>query len=299
MSRKALGRGLDALFAQGSPPSAQNSTQNRDLVEVDIDRIRPADAQPRGVFRDGPLDGLALSIQQNGIIQPLVVRRDGDGFQIIAGERRWRAAQRAGLNRVPCIVKDVPDENLLELSLIENIQREELSPLEEANAYRRLLETRSLTQEEVARRVGKDRSSIANALRLLKLPEEIQKLVENQNLSAGHARALLTIDSPEAQIQLARQIVEKKLSVREAELLARRVQKPASVTNQKQTVRNHTEQANILAAEAKLSKRLEAPVKIRFGRSGAGAVEIKFSSSEDLARLFDALMKTHSASPIG
>lgn len=298
MSRKALGRGLDALFTQGPAPITQDSSPNRDLVEVDIDRIRPADAQPRGVFRDGPLEGLALSIQQNGIIQPLVVRRDGDRFQIIAGERRWRAAQKAGLRRVPCIVKDVPDENLLELSLIENIQREELSPIEEANAYRRLLETRSLTQEEVAHRVGKDRTSITNSLRLLKLPAEIQKLVESQHLSAGHARALLTVDSPEAQIRLARQIVEKKLSVREAELLAKRVQNPATETNQKQTVRNHTEQPNILAAEAKLSKRLESPVKIRFGRSGAGVIEIKFSSSEDLARLFDVLMKLQPASPI-
>ncbi|HSB08471.1 MAG TPA: ParB/RepB/Spo0J family partition protein [Blastocatellia bacterium] len=292
MSRKALGRGLDALFTPGSAP-------DRDLVDVDIDRIRPAGSQPRGVFRDSPLEGLASSIRQNGIIQPLVVRRHGDGFQIIAGERRWRAAQMAGLHRVPCIVKDVPDESLLELSLIENIQREELSPIEEANAYRRLLEARSLTQEEVAQRVGKDRSSITNSLRLLKLPAEIQRSVENQELSAGHARALLSIDSHEAQIKLARQIAERELSVREAERLVKRAQSPSTETRRSRTVRNHTDQPNIAAAEVKLSKRLEAPVRIRFNRSGGGALEIRFSSTDDLARLFDGLMKVYSVVPPG
>jgi ParB family chromosome partitioning protein len=287
MSRKALGRGLDALFVQGSPT-------DRDLVDVDIDRIKPGDSQPRGLFEEGPLEGLARSIKENGIIQPLVVRRLGDTFQIIAGERRWRAAQKAGLRRVPCIVKDVPDENLLELSLIENIQREELSPIEEANAYRRLLE-RSLTQEQVAQRVGKDRSSIANAVRLLKLPLEIQKSIENHTLSPGHARALLTIDSPETQIKLARQIGEKNLSVRETELLAKRIQEQTGEPAKKSKVRHRTEQPNISAAEAKLSKRLEAPVAIKFGKGDAGTIEIKFSSSDELSRLFDALMKTYPA----
>ena len=286
MSRKALGRGLDALFAGGS-------SLDRDLVEADIDQIRPADVQPRGIFREKSLDELAQSIRQNGIIQPLVVRRSGDGFQLIAGERRWRAAQRAGLQRVPCIVKDVPEQNLLELSLIENIQREELSPIEEANAYRSLLEARSLTQEEVARRVGKDRSSITNALRLLKLPAAIQTALENQELSVGHARALLAVDSDEIQIMFARQIAEKKMSVRETELLVKRAQSQAGAKPQR-TVGNNTERPNILAAEAKLSKKLEAPVRIRFNRSGSGVIEIKYSSSDDLGRLFDALMKVHS-----
>ena len=292
MSRKALGRGLDALFTQGSPA-------DRDLIEVDIDRIRPADVQPRGLFRDSSLEGLAQSIRQNGIIQPLVVRRDAHGFQLIAGERRWRAAQKAGLHRVPCIVKDVPDRNLLELSLIENIQREELSPIEEATAYRRLLESHSLTQEEVAQRVGKDRTSITNALRLLKLPTEIQKSVENQELSVGHARALLTVDSLEVQIKLARQIIERKLSVRETEQLVKRTQTPLNETRNKQAVTDNTERPNILAAEAKLSKKLEAPVKIRFSKGGGGAIEIKFSSGDDLARVFDTLMKAQSFAPIG
>ena len=285
MSRKALGRGLNALFTQASP-------LEHDLLDLDIDRIDPADAQPRGVFKEDKLEELALSIRHNGIIQPLVVRRTGERFQIIAGERRWRAAQKAGLHRVPCIVKEVSQENVWELSLIENIQREELNPIEEANAYRNLLERRDLTQEEVAQRVGKDRSSITNALRLLKLPLEIQKLVEENKLSMGHARALLSVDSVERQIMFAREITTKTLSVREAEQLVKRAPGVSSGSARtKPGVSNNTEAANILAAEAKLSKRLGAPVKIRLAKTG-GVVEIKFSSSEDLARLFDTLMQS-------
>lgn len=285
MSRKALGRGLNALFTQASP-------LEHDLLDLDIDRIDPAEVQPRGVFKEDKLEELALSIRHNGIIQPLVVRRTGERFQIIAGERRWRAAQKAGLHRVPCIVKEVSQDNVWELSLIENIQREELNPIEEANAYKNLLEKRDLTQEEVAQRVGKDRSSITNALRLLKLPLEIQKLVEEDKLSMGHARALLSVDSVERQIMLAREITTKALSVRETEQLVKRSHGVS--TNSARTkpeVTNTTEAANVLAAEAKLSKRLGAPVKIRLAKTG-GVVEIKFSSSEDLARLFDTLMQS-------
>jgi ParB family chromosome partitioning protein len=235
---------------------------------------------------------LALSIRNNGIIQPLVVRRTGERFQIVAGERRWRAAQKAGLHRVPCIVKDVSQDEVWELSLIENIQREELNPIEEANAYKNLLESRELTQEEVAHRVGKDRSSITNALRLLKLPPEIQKLVEEEKLAMGHARALLSVDSVEQQLMLAREITTRELSVRETEQLVKKAHAAASSPARKRSdVINNTETANVLAAEAKLSKKLGAPVKIRLARNG-GVVEIKFSSGEDLARLFDTLMQS-------
>lgn len=285
MSRKALGRGLNALFTQAAP-------LEHDLMDLDIDRIDPADVQPRGVFREDRLEELASSIRHNGIIQPLVVRRTGDRFQIIAGERRWRAAQKAGLHRVPCIVKEVSQDNVLELSLIENIQREELNPIEQANAYKNLLEKRDLTQEEVAQRVGKERSSITNALRLLKLPLEVQKLVEEDKLSMGHARALLSVDSVERQILFAKEITTRALSVREAEQLVKRPQGASrGSARTKPGVSNNTENANLLAAEAKLSKKLGAPVKIRTARSG-GVVEIKFSSSEDLARLFDTLMQS-------
>ncbi len=290
MSRKALGRGLNALFTPASP-------LEHDLMDLDVDRIDPAEVQPRGAFKEDKLEELALSIRHNGIIQPLVVRRNGERFQLIAGERRWRAAQKAGLHRVPCIVKDVSDDNVLELSLIENIQREELNPIEEANAYKNLLERRDLTQEELAQRVGRDRSSITNALRLLKLPLEVQRLVEENKLTMGHARALLSIDSAEQQIIFAREITNRSLSVRETEHLVKRAHRslggPARTAA---PVSNNTEGANILAAEAKLSKRLGAPVKIRLAKSG-GVIEIKFSSSDNLAQLFDTLMQVHGITP--
>ena len=285
MSRKALGRGLDALFSQ-------SSNAEQDLMDLDIDRLDPSDVQPRSVFKQQKLDELAQSIRHTGIIQPLVVRRQADRFQIIAGERRWRAAQIAGLHRVPCVVKAIADEEVLELSLIENIQREELNPIEEAKAFRNLLEGRQLTQDEVARRVGRDRTSITNALRLLRLPEEIQRLVEENELSMGHARSLLAVDSAEHQVKLAGEITSKALSVRETERLVKRTGTSAAHKKGKNNSRP-ADSANILAAESKLSKRLGAPVKIRSNAAG-GVIEIKFSSNEDLSRLFDVLLQTAS-----
>jgi len=286
MSRKALGRGLDALFSQ-------SSNAEQDLMDLDIDRLDPSDVQPRSVFKQQKLDELAQSIRHTGIIQPLVVRRQADRFQIIAGERRWRAAQIAGLHRVPCVVKAIADEEVLELSLIENIQREELNPIEEAKAFRNLLEGRQLTQDEVARRVGRDRTSITNALRLLRLPEEIQRLVEENELSMGHARSLLAVDSAEHQVKLAGEITSKALSVRETERLVKRTGTSAAHKKGKNNSRP-ADSANILAAESKLSKRLGAPVKIRSNAAG-GVIEIKFSSNEDLSRLFDVLLQTASS----
>ncbi len=284
MSRKALGRGLSALFTQNAPET--------ELVELGIDQIDPTEDQPRRMFNENKLNELAQSIKTNGIIQPIVVRRNGLRFQIIAGERRWRAAQRAGLHQIPCIIKEVAEESILELSLIENIQREELNPIEEANAYRKLLDQLNITQEEIAKRVGKDRTSITNSLRLLKLPQEIQKLVEEDKLSMGHARALLSLDSPDDQKSLAADVINKGLSVRETERLAREVQdkQPANLERSKVSREIETEKANILAAESKLSKRLAAPVKIKFLQAG-GVIEIRFSSTEDLTRLFDLLIQ--------
>lgn len=285
MSKKALGRGLSALFTQVNP-------LENDLIELDIDQLDSTDTQPRKFFNENKLNELAQSIKTNGIIQPIVARRQGERFQIIAGERRWRAAQIAGLRRVPCIIKEIPEENVLELSLIENIQREELNPIEEANAYKRLLEKLNVTQEEVARRVGKDRSSIANSLRLLKLPLDLQKMVEEDKLSMGHARALLSIESVDQQQSLANEIVAKTLSVRETEKLVKRVQnsEPASSPNVDFVAQTKSETANVFAAEQKLSKKLAAPVRIKFVKDG-GTIEIKFSSSEDLTRLFDLLIQ--------
>ena len=288
MSRKALGRGLSALFTQVNP-------LEHDLVELDIDQLDPTDIQPRKYFNENKLNELAQSIKTNGIIQPIIARRQGDRFQIIAGERRWRAAQIAGLRRVPCVIKEIPEENVLELSLIENIQREELNPIEEANAYKRLLERLDVTQEEIARRVGKDRSSIANSLRLLRLPQEVQKMVEEDKLSMGHARALLPVESVDLQKSLAIEIITKTLSVRETEKLVKRVQSSevahSSRNDSVSDDRGNT--ANVFAAEQKLSNKLGSPVKIKFIKDG-GTIEIKFSSSEDLTRLFDLLIQPSS-----
>ena len=285
MSRKALGRGLSALFTQVS-------TIETDMVELDIDRLEPQEAQPRQTFREDKLEELTQSIRANGVIQPIVVRRNGERFEIIAGERRWRAAARAGLSRVPCVVRDIAHDNALEMSLIENIQREDLNPIEEANAYKRLIEQLRVTQEQIALRVGKDRSSITNSLRLLKLPTEIQKLVEQDKLSMGHARALLSLDSADRQRKLAAEIVDRALSVRDIE---KAVKKAQEVPANKQSIRkadsqSEKERANVAAAESKLSKRLGSPVKIKFARRG-GTVEITFSSTEDLSRIFDLLIR--------
>ena len=285
MSRKALGRGLNALFTQSAP-------LDHDLMDLDIDRIDPAVDQPRSIFKQDKLEELAQSIRHNGIIQPLVVRRNGERFQLIAGERRWRAAQQAGLHKVPCIVKEVPDENVLELSLIENIQREELNPIEEANAYKKLLEKQNLTQEEVATRVGKDRTSITNSLRLLKLPLEIQKMVEDEEMSMGHARAILAVESAEQQIGYAKQIIDNGLSVRDTEQLVKKGHGSGSRSVRSKSEVSQAVDANVMAAEAKLSRKLSAPVKIKLGKSG-GAIEIRFSSADDLTRLFDTLMQSH------
>ena len=283
MSRKALGRGLSALFTQVAPVVS-------DLIELDIDRLDPTEDQPRHSIREDKLNELAQSIKVNGLIQPIVVRRNGERFQIIAGERRWRAAARAGLDRVPCVVKDVPHEDVLELSLIENIQREELNPIEEANAYRRLIEQLSVTQEQIAHRVGKERSSITNALRLLKLPTEIQQMVEENKLSMGHARALLSIESADGQRTLAADIVERSLSVRDTERTVKRAQERLGQSPKATAKSVEPERANISAAESKLARKLGAPVKIKLGRTG-GVLEIGFSSTDDLARLFDLLIR--------
>lgn len=285
MSRKALGRGLSALFSQAV-------SQEVDMAEVGVDQLVPSTSQPRTVFREEKLEELAQSIKSNGIIQPIVVRRNGERFEIIAGERRWRAAQRAGLHSIPCIIKDVTDENVLELSLIENLQREELNPIEEANAYKRLLDRFELTQEEIGRRIGKDRTSITNCLRLLKLPKDLQSLVEDERLSMGHARAILGLNSADKQRSVALQVVAGLLSVRDTERLVKNwVDREGKEQQSKPKAADMavSERANVAAAESKLKRRLGAPVSIKFHRKG-GRIEIKFTSPEDLSRIFDLIM---------
>jgi len=281
MSRKALGRGLSALFTE-------TGSIDQDLIEIGIEQIDPNEVQPRQVFRQEKLEELAASLKANGVIQPVVVRRRGDRFQLIAGERRWRAAQLAGLHKIPAIVKEVSDAGILELSLIENLQREDLNPIEEAGAYRNLIDKLGYTQEQLAQRVGRDRSSIANSLRLLKLPAAIQALVEEQKLSMGHARALISLGSPAEQEALAKRIVLKGLSVRDAERLAKLPAKALSTESRKPQRR--PVDPNVNAAELRLKRKLGAPVKINVTKRG-GSILIKFSTMDDLTRIFDLLVE--------
>ena len=282
MNRKPLGRGLSALIS--TAPSPQD---HEELREIEIDLIRPGEQQPRNTFDEAKLQELAQSIRATGIIQPLLVRRRGGLFERVAGERRGRAAQMAGLTRVPAIVREIPDENLLELALIENIQRQELNAIEEANAYRRLIESLGLTQEEVAQRVGRDRTFISNYLRILKLPNEIQSLLEQEKLTFGHARALLGVADPQMQRRLAQRIHKNNWSVRETESRIRNLNspQPAAVTTPERQV-----DPNLRAAEAKLRRRFGTQVRIVPAKAGsAGRIEIEFYSADDLNRVYDLL----------
>lgn len=275
--RPALGRGLSALI----PDTAAPVVAGRSL-EIDTDLLRPNKFQPRTQMDDERIEDLARSIRANGIIQPIVVRRVDNQYEIIAGERRWRAAQRAGLMKVPVVVRDVPDDRLLAVALIENIQREDLNPIEEAHAYRRLADEFHLTQEQIADAVGKDRSSIANYVRLLRLPQEVRANLASNVLSMGHARALLALTDESAQLRVARDIVARGLSVRETEALVRKTVSPPPA-NPEPPADVHTR-----AAEEKL--RLSLGTRVRIARRGKGGrIEIDFGNEDELQRLYELL----------
>ena len=282
MNRKALGRGLGALLS-----SDRTIDLGAEPSEVDLDSIVPGPMQPRTHFDEASLESLAESIRTHGVVQPLLVRRRDNGFELIAGERRWRAAKLAGLTRVPVVVKEVPDESLLEIALIENIQREDLNPIEEAQAYKKLIETVGLTQEALASRVGRDRSYITNYLRLLRLPDDLQQLVKEGRLSTGHARTLLALIHPDQQRRLARQIIDGGLSVRTTEQMVHRMleEKPAKGPGTMRAV-----DPNVRAAETKLRRALGTQVKILMSEQGKGKVEISFFNSQDLDRIYNLLM---------
>lgn len=265
------------------------SATSEDFLEIDIDLIDPNSEQPRTHFDEASLEELAQSVRSNGIVQPLLVRRRGSRYQLIAGERRWRAAQRAGLQRIPAVVRDVADDKLLELALIENIQREELNAIEEAHAYKSLIETLGLTQEVVAQRVGRDRSFVTNYLRLLRLPEDVQRLVEEAKLSMGHARALLGLNDVDTQRKVARNIIERALSVRETERIIKRMATGAvSVVAASAPKRND---ANVRAAETKLRRRFGTQVRVVQNQSRVGGkIEIEFYSDSDLDRIYKLLV---------
>src|ERR1700682_954152 len=290
MTRKALGRGLSALLSADKAVSIAE-----EAFQIEIGLIEPSPVQPRTRFEESALNGLVVSIRENGLVQPVLVRRKGSRYELIAGERRWRAAQLAGLERIPAVVRDVPDEKLLELALIENIQREDLNAIEEALAYKSLIEAAGLTQELLAQRGGRDRSYITNYLRLLRLPDDLQKLVQDGKLSTGHARTLLGTTDVALQRRVARRIIEKGLSVRETERHMRRVVNESTIAS-KSSSRKSSADPNVKAAESRLRRKLGTRGSI-LGNSGGvgGRIEIEYYSPDDLDRFYDLLMA--SASP--
>jgi len=285
-TRQALGRGLSALIPTTPDLQAAAGPATVTPTELDVDRLQPNSDQPRTTMDETRLDELSRSIEVSGVIQPIVVRHLDDGrFEIVAGERRWRAAQRAGLHRVPVVVRDVADENLLQLALVENLQRENLNPIEEAEGYRQLIAEHGLTQDAVAQAVGKDRATVANYVRLLQLPSEVQAELGAGRMAMGHARALLGLDAG-AQRRAAREVVARGLSVRETEALVRRIahaSDPARPTGGAPPLDVHTR-----AAQDRL--RVALGTRVRIVRRGKqGRIEINFTSEPELQRLFDRL----------
>ena len=280
--RKSLGRGLDALL--GQPGEVETKNQKQGLTEIPIEQIGPGPFQPRKQIDESQLNELAQSIKVQGVIQPIVVREraiadshTGVRFEIIAGERRWRATQIAGLESIPAVIRTIADSEAVAVALIENIQRENLNPLEEANAFQRLIIEYEMSHQEVANSVGRARASITNALRLLDLPSSVQELVNKKMLTMGHARALLSIEDRGMQLEVANLIVEKGLSVREAEGLVRKIVEKKKPNQQKTTV-----DPDIQRLEKDLTNRLGARVSIKHKKTGSGTLSIKYSSSDEL-----------------
>lgn len=273
--KSGLGRGLDSLLEVEEAPNT-----------LPVDRLRPNRWQPRSDFDDQGLEELAASIRAQGVVQPLVVTtRDGEEYTIVAGERRWRAAKRAGLTEVPVVVREVTgDRELLELALVENVQRADLNSIEEAEAYRSLQESFGLSHEEMGLRVGKGRAAVSNTLRLLNLPDEIQDLIRSGRLSAGQARPLLALESREDQVKMAERAVNGGLSARQLEEMVRPAEKPKPQARQAPSL-----DANSAAAAEKLTQRLQTKVEIR-RRGKGGTVQLHFHSEEELMRLYDLLM---------
>lgn len=287
--RRALGRGLDALLPSTGAPKPPQPAAPRETTTARIEELHPTEGQPRRIFDDAKLEELSQSIKELGVLEPVLVRkRSQGGFQIIAGERRWRAAQRAGLHEVPVFVKELTDSEAFEAALVENLQREDLNPIETARAFQRLLDDHSHTQESVAQRVGKDRSTVANSLRLLKLPEAVLDMVEQGQLSEGHGRALLVAGDPNTMLKLARSAIEKGWSVRETEKAARFAADIAKAKDKgEQAPKGKT--ANVRDLETRLSRSLGSKVNVA-DRNGKGNLQIHFTSYDELDRLLERLL---------
>ncbi len=299
MAKTGLGRGLSSLLGARSPADKKTKSGKKPAStpspataetpnEVPVGEILPGAMQPRNGMDDDTLNELAESIRENGIMQPLVVRPREGGYELIAGERRWRAAQMAGLATVPIVIRDVDDRTALELALVENLQRENLDPIEEAKGYAQLMDQFDLTQEEIATKVGKNRATVANTLRLIKLPAEVQAYVRDGLLSSGHAKAILGLKNAKDQIAAAKRVIKKELSVRQAEeLVAALGQAAPDKTKRGSASKRSATDAHILDLESKMRERLGTKVSLRY-RKGKGSVDIKFFNDEDLQRILDA-----------
>ena len=287
MKRKALGKGLSALLPE-SPKGETAATDAVGVVEIPLSKVDPNPDQPRQTLDEETLQALADSLKQQGVIQPILVRRTRGRYQIVAGERRFRAAGLAGLETVPAIVRDVSDRDALEIALIENIQREELNPIEEAAAYQRLITEHGYTQDSVAERVAKDRSTVSNTLRLLRLPKDLRRMVARGEISPGHARPLLSLPNASSQIELAQEIVAGELNVRSVERRVRQIIEPARPKPPKKT------DANTRRAERKLETALGTKVKIHRSKKG-GRIEIEFHNEESLHTVYNQLVHSRPA----
>lgn len=293
MAARGLGKGLDSLIpnaigeSKGKTDKGSRSENKNPETLVKITMVEPNRDQPRKNFDEDALMELAESIKQFGLLQPILVQDREGYYEIIAGERRWRAAKMAGLKEVPVIIKKLSNQEIVEISLIENIQREDLNPIEEAQAYKRLLNEFNLKQDEVAERVSKSRTAVTNSMRLLKLCDEVQQMVVNEMISTGHARALLSIEDPEEQYMIAQKVFDEKMSVREVEKLVKNLHKP----EKPKKAENKSMEVIYQNIEEKLKESLGTKVSISSKENGAGKIQIEFYNHEDLDRLMEHIMK--------
>ena len=288
MAKKSgLGKGLDTLI----PSMDINKTTNvKTDTTLKLSQIEPNRKQPRKNFDEDALEELADSIKEFGIIQPIVVQKRADYYEIIAGERRWRAAKLAGIKEVPVVIKDFSDKEIMEIALIENIQREDLNPIEEAMAYKNLIDEYNLKQDEVAQRVSKSRASVTNSMRLLKLCDEVQRMLVEDMISSGHARALLAIENAELQVEIAGRIFDERLSVRETEKIVKDIINPKKKAEKKE-IKNEFIYKDI---EEKLKSKMGSKVKLNYKANGKGRIEIEYYSDMELERIYDMLMNIKS-----